>query len=274
MAATNCGGRFTTFERVQLRDLIVVKRDGRKAVFERDKLRRSLKIALQKRPVTDDQLDHMISGIVRQLENMGENEIKTSDIGEMVMEVAERLDPVGFIRYASVYKDFKTPADFAALRRVPGRRRRRRRGGRMSGASATRPHVTLKLATSLDGRIALASGKSQWITGEAARAEVASPARRARRRHRRLRHRARGRSRTHRAHSIRRPAKQPLRIVADSRGRIPASANSSPRSTWAPSPSPRLRPPTSTPAGPPRAACSSGCCPQDEGTGSISLPDS
>jgi transcriptional repressor NrdR len=75
----NCGGRFTTFERVQLRDLIVVKRDGRKAVFERDKLRRSLKVALQKRPVSEDQLDHMISGIVRQLENMGETEI-TEDL--------------------------------------------------------------------------------------------------------------------------------------------------------------------------------------------------
>jgi transcriptional repressor NrdR len=111
----NCGGRFTTFERVQLRDLIVVKRDGRKAVFERDKLRRSLKVALQKRPVSDDQLDHMISGIVRQLENMGETEIKTSDIGEMVMESLSTLDPVGFIRYASVYKDFRTPADFAAF---------------------------------------------------------------------------------------------------------------------------------------------------------------
>jgi transcriptional repressor NrdR len=111
----NCGGRFTTFERVQLRDLIVVKRDGRKAIFERDKLRRSLKIALQKRPVSEDQLDHMISGIVRQLENMGESEIKTSDIGEMVMEALSTLDPVGFIRYASVYKDFRTPADFAAF---------------------------------------------------------------------------------------------------------------------------------------------------------------
>lgn len=111
----SCGGRFTTFERVQLRDLIVVKRDNRKAVFDRDKLRRSLKIALQKRPVSDDQLDHMISGIVRRLENMGEAEIKTSDIGEMVMESLSTLDPVGFIRYASVYKDFKTPADFAAF---------------------------------------------------------------------------------------------------------------------------------------------------------------
>ncbi len=112
---TNCGGRFTTFERVQLRDLIVVKRDGRKAPFERDKLRRSLKIALQKRPVSEDQLDHMISGIVRQLENMGESEIRTTDIGEMVMESLSALDPVGFIRYASVYKDFKSPADFAAF---------------------------------------------------------------------------------------------------------------------------------------------------------------
>ncbi len=93
----------------------MVKRDGRKAAFERDKLRRSLKIALQKRPVSEDQLDHMISGIVRQLENMGESEIKTSDIGEMVMESLSGLDPVGFVRYASVYKDFKTPADFAAF---------------------------------------------------------------------------------------------------------------------------------------------------------------
>ncbi len=110
-----CGGRFTTFERVQLRDLIVVKRDGRKAPFERDKLRRSVKIALQKRPVTEDQLDQMISGIVRRLENMGESEIQTSAIGEMVMEALGGLDPVGFIRYASVYKDFKSPADFAAF---------------------------------------------------------------------------------------------------------------------------------------------------------------
>lgn len=110
-----CGGRFTTFERVQLRDLIVVKRDGRRAPFDRDKLRRSVSIALQKRPVSEEQLDHMISGIVRRLENMGEAEIKTSDIGEMVMESLSDLDPVAFVRYASVYKDFKTPADFAAF---------------------------------------------------------------------------------------------------------------------------------------------------------------
>ena len=108
-----CGGRFTTFERVQLRDLIVIKRDGRRAVFDRDKLRRSVMIALQKRPVSEEQLDQMISGIVRRLENMGESEIKTSDIGQMVMESLGGLDPVAFIRYASVYKDFKTPGDFA-----------------------------------------------------------------------------------------------------------------------------------------------------------------
>jgi transcriptional repressor NrdR len=112
---TQCGGRFTTFERVQLRDLTVVKRDGRRAAFERDKLRRSVNIALQKRPVNEEQIDQMISGIVRRLENIGEPEIPTSAIGEMVMEALAGLDPVAFIRYASVYKDFKTPADFAAF---------------------------------------------------------------------------------------------------------------------------------------------------------------
>ena len=109
----NCGGRFTTFERVQLRELTVVKRDGRKSIFERDKLRRSVKLALQKRPVTEERLDQMISGIVRRLENLGESEVPTSTIGEMVMDSLGALDPVGYVRYASVYKDFKTPSDFA-----------------------------------------------------------------------------------------------------------------------------------------------------------------
>ncbi|MEZ5938953.1 MAG: transcriptional regulator NrdR [Hyphomonadaceae bacterium] len=108
-----CGGRFTTFERVQLRDLVVVKRDGRRAPFEREKLRRSVQIAIQKRPVSEEQLDQMISGIVRRLENLGEAEILTTQIGEMVMESLGGLDPVAYVRYASVYKDFKTPADFA-----------------------------------------------------------------------------------------------------------------------------------------------------------------
>ena len=110
-----CGGRFTTFERVQLRDLVVLKRDGRKAVFDREKLKRSVKIALQKRPVSEEQLDQMISGIVRRLENTGEAELPTSAIGQMVMESLKPLDPVAFVRYASVYKDFKSPADFAAF---------------------------------------------------------------------------------------------------------------------------------------------------------------
>ncbi|MDZ4760709.1 MAG: transcriptional regulator NrdR [Alphaproteobacteria bacterium] len=108
-----CDGRFTTFERVQLRELMVVKRDGRRNVFEREKLRRSLTIALQKRPVTEEQLDQMISGIVRRLENMGEPEVPTSAIGEMVMTSLGGLDPVAYVRYASVYKDFKSPSDFA-----------------------------------------------------------------------------------------------------------------------------------------------------------------
>ena len=93
----------------------MVKRDNRRAPFDRDKLRRSVSIALQKRPVSEEKLDQMISGIVRRLENMGESEIQTSTIGEMVMESLSGLDPVAFIRYASVYKDFKSPADFAAF---------------------------------------------------------------------------------------------------------------------------------------------------------------
>jgi transcriptional repressor NrdR len=108
-----CGGRFTTFERVQLRELIVVKRDGRRAPFEREKLRRSLQIALQKRPVAEEQLDQMISGIVRRLENLSDGEVLTSTIGQMVMDSLQGLDPVAYVRYASVYRDFKTPGDFA-----------------------------------------------------------------------------------------------------------------------------------------------------------------
>ena len=108
-----CGGRFTTFERVQLRDLVVLKRDNRRTPFDREKLRRSIHIALQKRPVSEEQLDQMVSGIVRRLENMGDTEIPTSVIGQMVMDSLGGLDPVGYVRYASVYKDFRTPSDFA-----------------------------------------------------------------------------------------------------------------------------------------------------------------
>lgn len=108
-----CGGRFTTFERVQLRDIIVEKREGRRAPFDREKLRRSVQLAIQKRPVSEEKLDQMISGIVRRLENMGEAEIKTTEIGQMVMENLSEMDPVAYVRYASVYRDFKSPEDFA-----------------------------------------------------------------------------------------------------------------------------------------------------------------
>lgn len=109
----NCGGRFTTFERVQLRELIVTKRDGRRDLFAREKLTRSIKIAMQKRPVSEDQIEHIVSGIIRQLESIGENEVPSSTIGQLVMESLAGLDPVAYVRYASVYRDFKTPADFA-----------------------------------------------------------------------------------------------------------------------------------------------------------------
>ena len=108
-----CGARFTTFERVQLRELVVVKRGGKRAPFEREKLARSIKIAMQKRPVSDEQIDQMVSGIVRQLESVVDGEVDSKEIGGMVMEALAALDPVGYVRYASVYRDFKDPSDFA-----------------------------------------------------------------------------------------------------------------------------------------------------------------
>ena len=108
-----CESRFTTFERVQLRELIVVKKSGRKAPFEREKLVRSVMIALRKRPVEAERVDQMISGIVRRLESLGETEIQSGQIGELVMEALAALDPVAYVRYASVYRDFREPEDFA-----------------------------------------------------------------------------------------------------------------------------------------------------------------
>ncbi|MFZ4603945.1 MAG: transcriptional regulator NrdR [Caulobacterales bacterium] len=108
-----CQARFTTFERVQLRELFVVKRtSGKRAPFERDKLLRSVKIALNKRPVDDEQVEQMVSGIVRRLESLGETEIQSGVIGEMVMDALAHLDPVAYVRYASVYKDFREAHDF------------------------------------------------------------------------------------------------------------------------------------------------------------------
>lgn len=111
----NCGGRFTTFERVQLREVTVVKRDGKRSLFDRDKLSRSVTIALRKRPVDPEKIDQLVSGIARELESTGEAEITSKDIGQMVMERLREVDPVGYVRYASVYKDFGDPKDFAAF---------------------------------------------------------------------------------------------------------------------------------------------------------------
>ncbi len=108
----NCEARFTTFERIQLRDLIVVKSGGRKQPFDRDKIIRSIQVALRKRPVDNEQIEMAVNGIVRNLETLGEQEVQSSKIGEMVMRALIELDIVGYIRYASVYKDFRDPGDF------------------------------------------------------------------------------------------------------------------------------------------------------------------
>ena len=111
----SCGARFTTFERVQLRELTVVKKTGRRAPFDREKMMRSVLIALQKRPVTSEQIEQMISGIVRQLESLGNSEVTSIQIGQMVMDSLSHLDSVGYVRYASVYKDFHEVSDFESF---------------------------------------------------------------------------------------------------------------------------------------------------------------
>ena len=111
----SCGGRFTTFERVQLRDLVVVKKSGRRTPFNRDKLARSVSLALQKRPVEPERIEQMISGIVRQLEAGGTSDIDSERIGELVMEGLSNLDKIAYVRYASVYKDFREAEDFGAF---------------------------------------------------------------------------------------------------------------------------------------------------------------
>ena len=111
----SCGGRFTTFERVQLRDLMVVKKSGRRTPFDRDKLARSVMLALQKRPVEPEQIEQMISGIVRQLEAGGTADIESDQIGELVMEGLSNLDKIAYVRYASVYKDFREAEDFGTF---------------------------------------------------------------------------------------------------------------------------------------------------------------
>ncbi len=111
----DCAGRFTTFERVQLRDLVVIKKSGRRVPFEREKLMRSLDVALRKRPVEPERVERMINGIVRQLESLGEAEIPSEQIGELVMEGLRALDGVAYVRFASVYKNFTEARDFGAI---------------------------------------------------------------------------------------------------------------------------------------------------------------
>ena len=108
-----CNGRFTTFERVQLRELVILKRNGRRTPFDRDKLERSLGIALRKRPVQPEQVEQMVSRIVRQLESLGETEIHSSTVGDFIMKALKSVDEVAYVRYASVYKDFRATGDFA-----------------------------------------------------------------------------------------------------------------------------------------------------------------
>ncbi|WEK49149.1 MAG: transcriptional regulator NrdR [Candidatus Kaistia colombiensis] len=111
----DCGGRFTTFERIQLRELIVVKKSGRRVPFDRDKLMRSVQVALRKRPVDPERVERMINGVVRQLESSGESEINAEQIGVYVMEALKGLDDVAYVRFASVYRNFREAKDFSTV---------------------------------------------------------------------------------------------------------------------------------------------------------------
>jgi transcriptional repressor NrdR len=108
----NCGQRFTTIERVQLRELTVIKSDARRVPFDREKLARSIRIALRKRPVQEERIERIVNGIVRQLEASGENDISSKQIGELVMETLKEVDPVAYVRFASVYRNFREAKDF------------------------------------------------------------------------------------------------------------------------------------------------------------------
>ncbi len=111
-ACTSCGARFTTFERVQLRELTVLKHNGKREPLDRDKLERSMNIALRKRQVDPERIDRVINGIIRRLESSGENEIQSEAIGELVMDALANLDQVAYVRFASVYRNFREAQDF------------------------------------------------------------------------------------------------------------------------------------------------------------------
>ncbi len=122
-----CGARFTTFERVQLRELVVIKKDGRRQPFDRDKLARSIRIATRKRGISDEQIDRIVAGIVRKLETSGEHEIPSRQIGELAMESLASLDEVAYVRFASVYRDFARARDFEEfIRHLPSEREEER----------------------------------------------------------------------------------------------------------------------------------------------------
>jgi transcriptional repressor NrdR len=110
-----CGGRFTTFERVQLRDLVVLKKSGRKVPFDRDKLARSVEVALRKRNVEPERVERAVTGIVRQLESSGETEVHSDEIGRLVMDALKSIDDVAYVRFASVYRNFREARDFQDL---------------------------------------------------------------------------------------------------------------------------------------------------------------
>ncbi len=112
---TDCAGRFTTFERVQLRELTVVKKSGKRTPFDRDKLTRSIMVALRKRDADPDRAERMITGIVRQLESRGENDVSTEVIGRLAMKGLKAIDDVAYVRFASVYRDFREAGDFVKV---------------------------------------------------------------------------------------------------------------------------------------------------------------
>ena len=121
-ACPECGARFTTFERVQLREITVIKSDGRRVPFEREKLARSIRVALRKRPVDEDRIEKLVNSIQRRLETEGESEIPSNKIGELVMETLKELDQVAYVRFASVYRNFGEAKDFQAFLGELGRK--------------------------------------------------------------------------------------------------------------------------------------------------------
>jgi transcriptional repressor NrdR len=121
-ACPECGARFTTFERVQLREITIIKTDGRRVPFEREKLARSIRVALRKRPVDEDRIEKLVNSIQRRLETEGESEIPSNKIGEIVMETLKELDQVAYVRFASVYRNFGEAKDFQAFLGELGRK--------------------------------------------------------------------------------------------------------------------------------------------------------